>query len=187
MRIISFSMTPRFEPAKATRIISGQYVLDHNMSQQQWCIYQYYFFTYKYMSIFYEDNCFSYKYDPCIQPTKTRLISGQSIYQKTTTVTLIYIIFSKRIFFFPDDTGIRTNEKTLRLIVHTGTINPTPSLYIPSSGTTLLDHNARPAQISPAIYSPAAQRSAVRSRAVRCRALRCGAAVSCCAVCFLRA
>ena len=44
-----------------------------------------------------------------------------------------------------------------------------------------MDHNARPAQISPAIYSPAAQRSAVRSRTVRCRALRCGA-VSCCAV-----
>ena len=71
--------------------------------------------------------------------------------------------------------------KTLRLIVRTGTT--TPGLYIPS-GTTLLDHNARPAHISPALYSPAAQRSAVRSRAVRCRALRCGA-VSCCAVCFL--
>ena len=85
------------------------------------------------------------------------------------------------IIFFPDDTGIRTNEKTLRLIVHTRTT--TPDLYIPS-GTTLLDHNARPAQISPATYSPAAQRSAVWSRAVRCRALRCGA-VSCCAVlCF---
>ena len=72
-----------------------------------------------------------------------------------------------RIIFFLDDTGIRTYEKTLRLIVHTRTTTP-PGLYIPS-GTTLLDHNTRPAQISPALYSPAAQRSAVRSRAVRCR------------------
>ena len=87
-----------------------------------------------------------------------------------------------RIIFFPRwhrDSNQR--EKTLRLTVHTGTT--TPGLYIPS-GTTLLDHSARPAQISPAMYSPAAQRSAERSRAVRCRALRCGA-VSCCAVCFL--
>ena len=78
---------------------------------------------------------------------------------------------------------IRTNTpptKTLKLIVRTGTT--APGLYIP--GTTLLDHDARPAQISPAIYSPAAQLSAVQSRAVRCRTLRCGA-VSCCAVCFL--
>ena len=36
-------------------------------------------------------------------------------------------------------------------------------LYIP--GTTVLNHNARPAQISPAINSPAAQCSAVRCRA----------------------
>ena len=42
----------------------------------------------------------------------------------------------------------------------TGTTSP-PGLYIPS-GTTVLNHNARPAQISPAINIPAAQRSAVR-------------------------
>ena len=110
-------------------------------------------------------------------------------------VTLISIFFSWGWFFSPDDTGIRTNEKNLRLLVHTGTT--TPGLYIPS-GTTLLDHNPRPAQISPTLYSPAAQRSAVRSRAEPCGAvrsraepcsavpcaLRCGA-VSCCAVCFL--
>ena len=33
------------------------YVLDHNMSQQQWCIYQYYFFTNKYQ-FFHKDNFF---------------------------------------------------------------------------------------------------------------------------------
>ena len=52
------------------------------------------------------------------------------------------------IIFFPDDTGIRTNEDLEACIVGTGTT--TPGLYIP--GTTLLDHKARPAQISPAIY-----------------------------------
>ena len=59
------------------------------------------------------------------------------------TLISIYYFFHEDIFFFPNDTGIRTNDKTfLRLIVHTGTT--TPGLYIPS-GTTLLDHNARPA------------------------------------------
>ena len=87
--------------------------------------------------------------------------------------------FSWESLFIPDDTGIRTNED-LELRVRTGTT--TPGLYVP--GSTLLDHNTHPAQISPAIYSPAARRSAVPSRTVRCRALRCGA-VSCCAVCFL--
>ena len=56
--------------------------------------------------------------------------------------------------------------------------NYTSFVYI--LGTTVLDHNARPAQISLAIH-PAAQRSAVRCRTVPCLALRCGA-VSCCAV-----
>ena len=51
--------------------------------------------------------------------------------------------------------------KTLRLIVRTGTT--TPGLYVP--GTTLLDHNASPAKISPAIYSQ--QRSLARCGAVR--------------------
>ena len=51
-------------------------------------------------------------------------------------------------------------------------------------GTTLLDHNARPAQIRPAIYSPAAQRSAVRSRAEPrgagpCPSLRCCVVLRC--------
>ena len=55
-----------------------------------------------------------------------------------------------------------------------------PGLYIPS-GTTLLDHNARPAQISPAIYSLAAQRSAVRSRAEPCGAVPCPS-LRCCVV-----
>ena len=36
-------------------------------------------FFYKYISIFYEDFLFSYD-DPWIQPTKTTLISRQSIY-----------------------------------------------------------------------------------------------------------
>ena len=54
------------------------HVLDHSMSQQQWCIYQYFFFTNIYQ-FFHEDIFFSL-YDPWIQPTKTRLISGQSIY-----------------------------------------------------------------------------------------------------------
>ena len=49
----------------------------------------------------------------------------------------------------------------------------TPGLYIPD--TTVLNHNARPAQLSPAIYSSAAQRSATRCRAVRCPALPCAA------------
>ena len=93
-------------------------------------------------------------------------------------VKLISIIFHEDHLFPPDDTEIRTNEKTLRLIVHTGTT--TPGLYIPS-GTTLLDHNARPAQISPAIYSPAAQRSAVRSRGEPYGALPCPS-LWCCVV-----
>ena len=102
------------------------------------------------------------------------------------------LFFSWKSFFSPirwhRDSNQREDLESLnstRYIYRYGTINinTTPGLYIPS-GTTLLDHNARPAQISPAIYSPPAQRSAVRSRAVRCGALRCGA-VSCCAVCFL--
>ena len=57
------------------------YVLDHNMSQQQWCIYQYYFFKYtsKYISFFFMRIIF-FSYDPWIQPTKTRRISGQCIF-----------------------------------------------------------------------------------------------------------
>ena len=52
--------------------------------------------------------------DPWIQPTKTRLESGQSSTRRPQS-TLISIIFFMKSFFFPDDTGIRTNEKTLRL------------------------------------------------------------------------
>ena len=52
-------------------------------------------------------------------------------------------------------------------------------------GTTVLNHNARPAQISPALCSPAAQRSAVRCRAVRCRALPYAAVLCLAALCFL--
>ena len=77
MRDLFFSMTPGFEPAKATRSKRTVYVLDHNMSQQQWCIYQYYFLQI-YINFFMRIIFFSY--DLWIQPTKTRLISGQSIY-----------------------------------------------------------------------------------------------------------
>ena len=80
-----------------------------------------------------------------------------------------------RIIFFPDDTGIRTSEKTLRLIVHTRTT--TPGLYIPS-GTVLLYHNARPAQISPAIYI-AQQRSVAPRGSVPCPSLRCCVVLRC--------
>ena len=48
----------------------------------------------------------------------------------------------------------------------------------------MLNHNARPAQISPAIYV-AEQRSAVRCRAVRWRALPCTAVLCRAALCFL--
>ena len=78
---------------------------------------------------------------------------------------------------FPASFEIRnTNNSTYRYYY-------TSLVHIPS-GITLLDHNARPAQISPAIYSPAAQRSAVRSRAepcgaVPCPSLRCCVAALC--------
>ena len=51
----------------------------------------------------------------------------------------------------------------------------TPGLYIP--GTTVLNHNARPAQISPAIYSSAAPCGAV------CLALRCYVVPRCAVLC----
>ena len=53
----------------------------------------------------------------------------------------------------------------------------TPGFCIP--GTTLLNHNACPAQLSPAVYSSAAQRSAAPCSAVRCPALRCCVVLRC--------
>ena len=52
-------------------------------------------------------------------------------------------------------------------------------------GTMVLNHNERPAQISPAIYSPAVQRSAVRCLTGRCRALSCAALLCHAALCVL--
>ena len=54
----------------------------------------------------------------------------------------------------------------------------TPGLCMP--GTTVLNNNARPAQLSPAIHSSAAQRRAVPFRALTCAAVLCRAAL-----CFL--
>ena len=79
---------------------------------------------------------------------------------------------------FPDDTGIRTNEKTLSLRVHTGTT--TPGLYIPSG--ILRCWITMHAQLrSVRLYSPPAQRSAVRSRAEPCGAVPCPS-LRCCVV-----
>ena len=82
-------------------------------------------------------------------------MSGQSISTRRpqSHIDIYYQVFFFKDHIFLDAIGIRTNDKTLRLTVHTGTT--TPGLYIPS-GTTLLYHIARPAQISPALYSLAA-------------------------------
>ena len=50
-------------------------------------------------------------------------------------------------------------------------------MYIPSN--TVLNHNARPDQISPAIHSSTAQRCAVPCGVVPCLALRCGVVLRC--------
>ena len=86
-----------------------------------------------------------------------------------------------RIIFSPDDTGIRTNEKTLRLIVHTGTTTYTRFVHT-IRYYTLLDHKMHAQLRSVRLYI-AQQRNvapcgAVRSRAVPfaavlCRAARC--------------
>ena len=78
MRIIFFFDDTRIRTSEGHQDYKRTvYVLDHNISQQQWCIHQYYFFTNIYH--FFYVIFFSYD-DPWIQPTKTRLKSGQSIY-----------------------------------------------------------------------------------------------------------
>ena len=78
MRIVFFFDDTRIRTSEGHQDYKRTvYVLDHNMSQQQWCIHQYYFFRNIYQ-FFHED--FFFLYDPWIQPTKTRLIIGQSIY-----------------------------------------------------------------------------------------------------------
>ena len=111
----------------------------------------------------------------CIRPVDST--NENQAYERTVylledhEVKMTSLFFYDDNFFSPDDTGIRTKEKTLRLIVHTGTT--TPGLFITSGTTTLLDHKARPVQISPAIYSPPSQRSAVRRGAEPYGALPC--------------
>ena len=71
MRIIFFFDDTRIRTSEGHQDYKRTvYVLDHNMSQQQWCIYQYYFFTN--ISTFLTIIFLSY--DPWIHPTKTRLI-----------------------------------------------------------------------------------------------------------------
>ena len=75
--------------------------------------------------------------------------------------------FFYEIIFFLDDTGIRTYEKTLRLIVHTGAILHQVCTYHQVLRCWITMHaQLRSVRL---LYIPAAQRSAVRSRAVRCR------------------
>ena len=122
------------------------YVLDHNMSQQQWCIYQYYFFTninFRLRIIFF----FIWPLDL----TNENQAYKRTVYlledHKVTLISITEYFFHG--LFFPRwwSTGIRTNERTLRLIPHTGTtfffffINSTLSL---SSFWTSRGHRCHP-------------------------------------------
>ena len=102
MRTFFFSMTPGFEPATATRIISGQsYVLDHNMPQQQWCIYQYHFLKI-YINFFMRIIFVSY--DHPMDSTNENQAYKRTVYQledhKVTLISTPSIIFFARIIFF---------------------------------------------------------------------------------------